>query len=56
MKLEDVDLRTASKNVFQLRNTQYRILQYLAKYGPMNATELGKKTSAPKYSYHGFTR
>lgn len=56
MKLIDADLRTASKNVFQLRNTHYRILQNLAKYGPMNATELGKKTSAPKYTYHPFTR
>ena len=57
MELIDDTLVAGSKILFEgLQDEDYRILRYLAKDGTLNLTELGQRTSQPKYTYSPFDR
>jgi len=57
MKNSDHFLKISSKKVFEnLKESDYRILQAIAKNGFLSLTEIGEKTSHYKYTYNSFDR
>jgi len=57
MKNSELFLKISSKKVFEnLKESDYRILQAIAKNGFLNLKEIGEKTSHYKYTYNSFDR
>ena len=57
MKNSELFLKISSKKVFEnLKESDYRILQAIAKNGFLNLKEIGEKTAHYKYTYHSFDR
>lgn len=57
MENSELFLKTSSRKVFEnLKESDYRILQAIAKNGFLNLKEIGEKTSKYIYTYHSFDR